>query len=334
MLKISVIIKALNEERRIAKAIESALVAVGPFGGEVILADSLSTDKTVEIAQGYPIKIAQLLHTADRSCGVGAQLGYQYADGEYVYILDGDMELHADFIREAIELMDREPDVAGVGGLVVEKNLDSLEYLARHQRPNPNMRPGKVDRLDMGGLYRRSALEQIGFFTNRALHSYEEFDLAVRLRALGYKLSRINMSAVDHFGHTLPAYLLLKKRWKNKYLFGMGELLRCAVGTSHFWLSLRGLNELKLYSVIIIWWLLLICLPMLAMPAGLCYSGVLFVLPWLVMFLKKRSVKQGLYAVITWNYYAAALVVGLLLPVRDPFQPVDSVLLFDGTGAE
>ena len=91
--RVSVIIKALNEEKRIAAAIESALHAIRTVGGEVILADSFSTDRTVEIAQAYPIRIVQLAHPEDRRCGVGPQLGYQHSRGEFVYILDGDMEM-------------------------------------------------------------------------------------------------------------------------------------------------------------------------------------------------------------------------------------------------
>ena len=48
--RVSVIIKALNEQKRIAVSIESALTAISAVGGEVILADSCSTDRTVEIA--------------------------------------------------------------------------------------------------------------------------------------------------------------------------------------------------------------------------------------------------------------------------------------------
>ena len=48
--RVSVIIKAFNEERNICAAIESSLAAVAEVGGEVILADSSSTDRTVELA--------------------------------------------------------------------------------------------------------------------------------------------------------------------------------------------------------------------------------------------------------------------------------------------
>ena len=48
--RVSVIIKAFNEEKNICAAIESSLAAVAEMGGEVILADSHSTDRTVELA--------------------------------------------------------------------------------------------------------------------------------------------------------------------------------------------------------------------------------------------------------------------------------------------
>jgi len=104
-VRVSVIIKALNEERHIDAAIRSALVAVAAVGGEVILADSGSTDRTVEIAQRYPVTVLQLKNPAERRCGVGPQLGYQRARGEFIYILDGDMELAPDFLSRAMALM-------------------------------------------------------------------------------------------------------------------------------------------------------------------------------------------------------------------------------------
>jgi glycosyltransferase involved in cell wall biosynthesis len=68
---VSVIIKALNEERNIARAIESALAALNKVDGEIILADGGSSDRTVEIASRYPITIVQLTNASDRSCGSG-----------------------------------------------------------------------------------------------------------------------------------------------------------------------------------------------------------------------------------------------------------------------
>lgn len=118
---VSIIIKALNEEQRIAAAIESALVALAGVGGEVILADAASTDSTVAIALTYPIKVVRLERVEDRSCGAGAQLGFQYSRGEFLFLMDGDMRLHPDFLAAAVGYLKENPSVAGVGGAVINQ---------------------------------------------------------------------------------------------------------------------------------------------------------------------------------------------------------------------
>jgi hypothetical protein len=169
---------------------ESALRAVSAVGGEVILADSCSTTARWNWHAPIPIRIVQLANPNERCCGVGPQLGYQHSRGDFVYILDGDMQMQEGFLEKALAFLDAHADVAGVGGRVVEQNTESLEYMARGERASPHLRPGNVDRLDGGGLYRRSAIEAAGYLSDRNLHSYEEFDLAIRLRALGWRLWR------------------------------------------------------------------------------------------------------------------------------------------------
>ena len=144
------------------------------------------------------------------------------------------MVLARDFAVLAVRCLNEDLQLAGVGGRVVEKNLDSLEFRARLSRSPTNLSPGTVDRLDGGGVYRRSAIESVGYFTNRNLHSYEEYELAARLHANGWKLKRIDVEAVAHFGHKIEAYALLKKRWSSGYVLGIGELLRSAIGKPHF----------------------------------------------------------------------------------------------------
>lgn len=331
MVKVSIIIKALNEEAKIARAIESALEAVSPFGGEVVLADSLSTDRTVEIASKYPIRIVQLKNAEDRCCGIGAQLGYLYANGEYVYLLDGDMKMHPQFLPAAIALMDKDINVAGVGGRVIERNLDSLEYKARQNRAPVHLQPGIVDRLDGGGLYRRAALEKVGFFTNSNLHSYEELDLAIRLRTQGFQLQRIDVDVVDHYGHNIPAAQLLKKRWNSLYICGSGEVLRSALGQPHLPLLLKELKELWLYTAVLVWWLLLfiwLLMPVEWLTKLSIFTGLL-IGPWLIMVVKKRSLQQASYSIVSWGFHAAGLLKGVLRKPKDPYSAVKAAVIVD-----
>ena len=325
--RVSIIIKALNEEKRIVAAVQSALAAVEAVGGEVVLADSCSTDRTVALAAHYPIRIVQLADAAERCCGVGPQLGYQHSKGEFVYILDGDMQMLPGFLPAALEFMQAHPEVAGVGGRVVEMNTSSLEYLARVERGTAHMQPGEVDRLDMGGLYRRAAVEQAGYFSDRNLHSYEEFDLAVRLRARGWKLWRMAMDAVQHHGHDAPPYQLLMRRWRSRYICGLGEVVRAASGQPHFRLVLTGVRELRIYGAVLVWWLLLLCILIVPLPWALRLGlfSLAAAAPFALMVWRKRSLRKAVFSVVSWCFNAAGLVRGLLAPQRPARDAVGSV---------
>ena len=95
----------VSQAYNIARTVESCLAALEGIDGEVILADSLSEDATVEVARQYPIKIMQLVNKYDRGCGAAAQLGYQHSTGNYVYLIDGDIVLHRDFLRNAYDAL-------------------------------------------------------------------------------------------------------------------------------------------------------------------------------------------------------------------------------------
>ena len=331
---VSVVIKALNEESGIEATIESALRAVSKVGGEVVLADSCSTDSTVELAMKYPVRIVQLANASERCCGVGPQLGYQHSSGEFIYLIDGDMQLLDGFLEHALDILAQQPDVAGVGGRVVELNTDSLEYVSREQRVAVHRHTGSVDRLDGGGLYRRSAIEAAGYFSDRNLHSYEEYDLGVRLRALGWKLWRVPQGAVNHFGHDAPPYLLLMRRWRTRYVCGLGELIRAAAGQPRLPMVLAGLTELRLYLAVLLWWVLLFSVPLwpLSVVARVIIFGLILAFPVAVMTWRKRSFNQALYAVVSWCFHSAGLLRGLLQKPRPQGDVIASTVLKEHSG--
>lgn len=326
---VTIVIKALNEEANICDAIESSLEAVARVGGEVVLADSCSTDRTVELASRYPIRVVQLARAHERCCGIGPQLGWQHAHGEYVFILDGDMRMVPGFLEQALTFLAQHPEVGGVGGRLVELNVQSLEYAERAARNHAHLQPGEVDRLDGGGLYRRIAIEEAGFLSDRNLHAYEEFDLGVRLRSRGWKLWRLPIASATHYGHDVPPYSLLARRWRSRYVCGLGELLRGAIGHRHFALALRGLKEVRLYAGVIAWWLLLATVPL--WPLSALARGASFALvalaPFAVMTWRKRSIGRAVYSVVSWCFNAAGLVRGLLRRRVPPASPIASVVL-------
>lgn len=333
---VTVIIKALNEQARIARAVETALAGVAAVGGEVVLADGCSLDRTVEIASRYPIRIVQLMDPRERCCGIGPQLGFQHSRGEFVYLMDGDMELESPFLAQALAFLAQHPEIAGVGGRVVERNQDSLEYRERTSREacEPHRMPGPVDRLDGGALYRRLAIQEVGYLSDRNLHSYEEFDLAVRLRSRGWKLWRLPDVSVAHEGHREPALRLLWRRWASGYAWGTGELLRGALGRPWLRLVLRDLRELRLYAGTWAWWMALAATWGL-FPGGGLREGATIALalaPAATMSVRKRSLARGTHAVLSWCVCAAGLGRGLLRRRRCASSPIASRTLREPHG--
>lgn len=323
--RIGIVIKALNERAYIARAVASAQAATVGMSAVVVLADSGSTDGTVEIARDAGALVVQLADPREKSCGIGAQLGFQHLDCEFVYILDGDMELFPDFLPEAIALLGGDPGLAGVGGLVEERGEGNYEFRRRKENQD-GVVVGTVEALDMGGLYRTSAVRMVGYLTNRNLHSYEEKELALRLRAAGFGLRRIGIPAVRHWGKTQSTGALLLARWKSRHLDGPGELLRSAVGSRYlrrviamFWRPLAVATSW-------LWFVLaLALLPWSGWPLALplIFNAALF-----LNFLRRtRTLGSAGVAFVNLQVITASLLRGMVRPQTSPITPINSVIL-------
>ena len=326
-MSVSIIIKTLNEAERIAQTLESALSTAGP-DGEVIVADSGSSDATVEIALRYPVIVVEKAAKIAPSCGLGPQLGYQHASKAFICLIDGDMLLDPDFVPRARAFLEANPGVAGVTGRIVEMNLDNLEFARRMSRGGTEFDAGPVNRLNGGGLFRREAIETVGYLSDRNLHSYEELELGVRLRQKGWQLHRLDVVFVRHFGHRMNAYALLLRRWRTKYLMGVGEVLRGALGRPHLGGVLSELTELRLWAAVYAWWFASIAVLILTPDKLLAAGIVLAVLVAVVglVIARKRNVAMGLYTVFAWFMHAAALPVGFLRSRHDPALPIGSTI--------
>ena len=325
---LSIVIKALNEEKNIERAVRSALVALDALGkpGEVILADSLSSDRTVDVAAKFPIRIVQLVAPMDRSCGAGAQLGYQIALGEFIYILDGDMEICPEFLPAALAELHADPALAGVAGLVEEMHLENFAFKNRSQRTGTTQADHRLDSLDMGGLYRRDAVAPTGYLTDRNLHAFEEFDLGARLRVAGWRLCRLATPSVRHFGHTDDSITLLLRRWRSGYALGHGELLRAAIGRPQFWFVLTRLRVFKLQFGMLAAWGLALLLASVWNLGWLGFVAILvtgYALAIIAMALRKRSFRGALFSLVSWHVGLAGLVRGFCrLRRTDPEKPM------------
>jgi glycosyltransferase involved in cell wall biosynthesis len=320
-LRVSVVIKALDEERHIRAAIESAIAAVMRVGGEVILADSGSNDRTVEIACEYPITVVQLEHVDERRCGVGPQLGFQKARGEFVYILDGDMELDPGFLPGALAAMDADSRLGGIAGTVHEESEANYQFRGRKRRGHER-HAGVCEWLDMGGLYRAEALRDVGYFSNRNLHACEEMELGLRLCAAGWTLRRVEAPGVVHHGRTEGNWELLRRRWRSRYLDGAGELIRAAIGRPYFYRTLQ--TQRHLFVGLLVWAALLAGVALVPWSPWPLVAVLLAVLALVLLRARRTgSLADAWFGQVVWQVTSLAMLRGFLARTRDPSEPIE-----------
>lgn len=335
---ISIVIKALNEEAKIGRCLESVMAALAelPNPSEIVLADSVSTDRTVEIAQRYPVTIVQFRYAKERGCGAAVQLGYQHSRGDFIMLLDGDMEILPGFLPFAMQKLAVDPGLAGVAGLVEDtsiRNAFDRRRVATGAISKPAQAPGW---LSGGGLYRRRAiLEAGGYAADRNLRAWEEAELGMRLAAAGWSLERVDARSTRHTGHTASTVELLRSGWKSRRAMANGVLIKQAVGKP--WMFQAFMLLLHPMLVILMW-----CGALIVVGLGVATGGWhwaasygLIVLCLVVLFaVHKRSLTQALVSFALWHYMAAALLFGLGQPVTNPRSRIESVELASCSPAE
>ncbi|AYN26513.1 putative glycosyltransferase protein [Buttiauxella ferragutiae ATCC 51602] len=323
---ISVSIKTLNEAKCIEKTIDSIQQQIAEYPHKIIVADSLSTDSTQQLASNKGVTVVSLTQPADRCCGVGHQLGYLYSEGEYLLLMDGDMELEKGFIDSAITFLQSHPEYAGVAGTVEMDDASNYEFKSRKQRLHEIYPLGDCDHLGGGGLYRRTAIEKIGYLTNRNLHAYEEAELGMRLVDAGYKLHRLNVPYFSHTSHNMPTLKLLMYRWRSGYNKAPGELLRSAWGKPWWPIAIKMVKNEMIFAT----YMLLLLVAILTFNIDIIALALLPLIAFIILkTIKNRSLINGLQSVLNLAVLSAGLIKGLTHPVRDPMTPPDSKVIHE-----
>lgn len=323
---VSILIKAFNEEARIANCLVAAVREAQSIDGEVILVDSLSTDRTVEIAGSYPVRIVQFSHTEDCGCGAAVQLGYQFAAGEYIYVLDGDMELQPGFIARALEVLAAEPDVAGVGGKLLDTQIRNAMDAKRAETVGSVNDPIEVNKLGGGGLYRREAIESVGYLAHRWLPAFEEAELGFRLHAAGWRLFRLPDVAVLHTGHAESNWGILRRLWKNGRAHAGGILLRLAFGKTWWWHAVRNQWPLVFTPAIHLTTFGIAVMRGGGLPdtleAWLFLEFGAWMCIWLALCIKKRNMALAGFSLVNWHILTVAALLGASRALADPNAPI------------
>ena len=118
-MKISVVIITLNEEDRLEDALKSCIA----LADEIVVVDSFSTDKTVEIARKYQ---ARVFFHEFMDYGNQKNVALEKADHEWILNLDADERI-SDRLRKEILRLKKEDKIQADGFLINRKT----RYLGR-----------------------------------------------------------------------------------------------------------------------------------------------------------------------------------------------------------
>jgi hypothetical protein len=163
--------------------------------------------------------------------------------------MDGDMELEEGFVDQAVAFCRLNQNMQALRE-PLKWMMPLTMNLSRKQRINKIYPLGDSDHLGGGGLYRRSAIEKVGYLTNRNLHAYEEAELGLRLIEAGYKLRRLDIPYL-FIRHTRCRPFRCWRALEKRILSGSGELLRC-VGENLFGKALKMVRNEAVFSFTLI----------------------------------------------------------------------------------
>ncbi|HQU83303.1 MAG TPA: glycosyltransferase family A protein [Pyrinomonadaceae bacterium] len=310
---VSIVIVARNEEAKIAECLTAAYEAVAEIGGaEMIVADSASTDKTAEIALKMGAKILRLKPDWELSASAGRHIGTHYAKGEFILFIDADTLVYEGFLSKAVAAFQKDEKLAGVCGFLDDSNEGSDELLTFE------------DRFDVvtdikwmrGGccFYRREAILDVGSF-NPYLLAEEEADIGLRLTRKGWKLQMLPVPMAVHTRCTeeLSGKSIFTHLSRSLFAGRFGGTTR-TVG--YAFKNGYGFEFCKLRmptAISFAIWLFLIVAVLLIPKPLIAYTSAFYVffLGFVIIRIKKGSVKKTLYFFFTKLIYFINLVIGI-----------------------
>jgi N-acetylglucosaminyl-diphospho-decaprenol L-rhamnosyltransferase len=204
----------------------------------VIVVDDGSSDDTVALLRRHWPAVSTIELGSNHGYTAAVNHGVSAGEGEYVVLLNNDVELHPDCLERLVAPM-ANAEIGSVAALMLvpgEETIDSLGVTAdatlagfARLQGHPTIDARRREPLLTGpegtaGAYRRSAWEQVNGLDESIRAYMEILDLALRLQTVGWKTA----SAPDAVGVHLGSSTYGRRSVTQRRLsgFSRGYLLR------------------------------------------------------------------------------------------------------------
>jgi GT2 family glycosyltransferase len=210
---VAVVIPSWNSAELLPRCLDSL---AGEGEVELIVVDNGSTDGTVEhLRERWPaVEVVALAENAGFAAGVNR--GLERARGEFVALVNNDIELDPDFLRELEAGLARDPGAASAASkmlrfddrTVIDATGDTLRWSGvALQRGQGERDEGQYDRPERvfsacagAALYRRSAFDAVGMFDEAFFAYLEDVDWGFRAQLAGFGCAYVPTAIAYHVG--------------------------------------------------------------------------------------------------------------------------------------
>jgi cellulose synthase/poly-beta-1,6-N-acetylglucosamine synthase-like glycosyltransferase len=207
--KVSVLIPAWNEEKSIAKTIESILNSNYP-DFEVIIIDDGSKDKTLQIAKSYETEQLKVFTKPNGGKGNALNFGIEKAKGEIIFTMDADTHVEPHTMKNMVKYFKQENVMSVTPAMLVYKpksilqRIQAIEYFlglflrrAFAALDAIFITPGAFS------AYRKKFFDKYGGYDEGNIT--EDLEMALRIQSKGYTTKNCSYA---------PAHTVVPKKFK------------------------------------------------------------------------------------------------------------------------
>jgi len=193
-MRLSFVVPAYNEEAYLPACLESVLAQTRELGDavEIIVVNNASTDRTREVALGYPG--VRVVDEPQKGLTFARQAGFAASTGELIANVDSDSRLTPGWVQTVLKEFAAEPKLVSLSGPFIYYDMSPSQrfsvqifYLIAYLVYALNRYILRAGSMLPGGnlVLRRTALEKIGGFNTAIAFYGEDTDIARRMNQVG-----------------------------------------------------------------------------------------------------------------------------------------------------